>query len=83
MSDEQTSKVRTDSLYISWQVRKSLNYAALKNIEPERVTGDAIAERVLSEWLAVNHPDIVAHFQNQHDVDQEFRNTLKPKPPFA
>lgn len=68
--------IRDNAVYVSWQTRKGLHYVTLA-LGEDQIT-DALAEKILSEWLKTNHPNVVEHMRRQHEADQEFKKSLKP-----
>lgn len=74
MSDKKP--IRSESLYVSYGVRKAFTYLAQAQTDQ---TPDAIAEDVLTKWIAENHPDIVNHIEEQREIDKAFRLSLQKK----
>lgn len=66
---------RPNSVYVSWQTHAGLGYFAKATGEVR----DAIAERILADWLQANHADIVEHMKQRHESDREFIGKLAEK----
>lgn len=68
--------MRGGDLYLSWPVRHSLLILAktTKGKEPS----DAIAERVLTDWLKTNHADVWEFCQRQIADEVEIVQQLTP-----
>ena len=69
--------IRNDMIYLPWQVLKALRMVAMAR----GMQGDAhtLASDVLREWLAVHHPDVVAHIESQQQAGDEFQKQLVEK----
>lgn len=72
-----TGPIRSGSIYVSWQVRKALNYIAAASKDAEACTADGVADKVLSEWLAANHAPIMAWLERREAEEKEFKKGLK------
>lgn len=68
--------IRSESLYVSYAVRKALTYLAQAQTDQ---LPDVIANDVLAKWLTDTHPDIMAHIEAQRQIDKEFRLALQKK----
>lgn len=73
-----TSSIRSDAIYVRWNVRKAFTYLRRDQDEPI----DQLIDKVLSEWLEKNHPNILKHLKEQWDQDKAFREGYKAQPPF-
>lgn len=67
--------LRDDSIHVQRATRRALFFLPHTEDLP---TVDAWADKVLSDWLAANHPDIVAHVKRQEKEDLEL---IKAKAP--
>lgn len=65
--------IRDDSVYLPWQTRKALGYL----VTEECTTVDAIADKILNDYLMEKAPEVVKHIQDQHEIDKAFRARMK------
>lgn len=59
-------------------VSHGLHYVSLK-MGNNGQNADAIADRVLLDWLKAQHPDIMAHLQQVEETEKMFKQILLPK----
>lgn len=71
---EDRTPIRSDNLYVSWQTRKGMIFAALKTPE---MTMDGLVDGILWGWLTDNHPEIVKYLQEQQEAENSFREKMR------
>lgn len=83
MTDEpkRINVIRGDSVAISYETRKGLRYVS-------RALGmsnaDTLAEQILCNWIAENHPMVLVHIEdasiNEGKFERELKQKLSPTP---
>lgn len=76
-SHNTTGPIRSESIYVSWKIRKSLGYLA----QALGTTREALAESILNEWLSANHPSIGEYLDKRQAEEKEFMTKFKPTTP--
>jgi hypothetical protein len=77
---EQPTQYRSDSVYVTKDIRRGLSYAASKE---DGWSADQLAVEVLKTWLYHKHPEIMAYIEQGNESEKQFRDSLKSsKPPF-
>ena len=71
-----TGAIRSEVIYVPWKLRKSLGYLA----QAQGTTREALAEAILSEWLAANHPKIGEYLDKRQSEDKEFQKSISNIP---
>ena len=71
-----TGQIRSEVIYVPWKIRKSLGYVA----QAQGTTREALAEAVLSEWLAANHPSIGEWLDKRQSEEREFQRGISNIP---
>lgn len=66
--------VRSNHIYVSWQLFKALGYVARKSDR----TREKLVELVLRTFVAQEHPDILAWLKQREDEEQAFIKNLTP-----
>lgn len=64
---------RPDAIYVERQTRRGFYYVP----RPEGETVDGLINRILTEWLADQHPGIVRHLKEQAEADKQFRDNYE------
>lgn len=74
--DKPISIIRDSQVCVSYTVRSALTFIsqAMDFNNP-----DALAERVLSDWIAKEHLDVADHIKAKQDADKAFRVELKKR----
>ncbi len=68
--------IRSDAIFIGYEAKRALNMLA----KAKGLTcTDELAQQVLSDWLAVNHPEVMAHIRAIHKADDDFKAALKAR----
>lgn len=75
-TDKPIQVIRDSQICVSHTVRSALNYVSQAQGENNP---DALAQSVLADWLATNHPDVMAHIKTKQDMDKAFKAELKKK----
>lgn len=64
---------RPNTLYVTWQTHKSLQYIA----GAMGIPADELAETILAEHIKAKYPHIVAHIKTRWDQDKAFKEQLQ------
>ncbi len=75
MSD-QIETIRPNTIYITWQTKKSLDYIAKCRTDQTR---DELAESILASWIHERFPEVVEHLKESRNRDKEFQEKLYAK----
>jgi hypothetical protein len=68
---------RPNSIYVSYEVRKALWLIAKSgDAKGQKLTADEIADRILSNNIKENHPQILEHLRDIQKMEKELLKTL-------
>ena len=79
-----TNQIRSDAIFLTKPTHKALRLVAKAKELP---CSDELAQTIISEWLAVNHPEVCRHVADQYQAQADFAKALhtklKPERPLA